>query len=153
MNIVVTVNINAPELATAIGALAMALSCQQTTPAITEIAATAQPSALEIVHEKPVIVHETPETVHETTKTERKTAKKPITEVAPEPTPAAAPEPKPEPVPEVSLEQVRDKLATLSSAGKRAQVKELLSQFGVSKLTEIPKERYAELLAAAEAIV
>lgn len=53
---------------------------------------------------------------------------------------------------EVTLEQVRAKLAALSQAGKAATVKDLISQYGVAKLTDVPKDRYAELLAAAEEI-
>src|SRR5690606_31907676 len=52
----------------------------------------------------------------------------------------------------VSLEQVREKLAALAKAGKQEQVKELITSYGVSKLTEIPAEKYAELLEKAEAI-
>jgi len=52
----------------------------------------------------------------------------------------------------VSLEQVREKLAALVKAGKQEQVKELIASYGASKLTEIPAEKYAELLEKAEAI-
>lgn len=52
----------------------------------------------------------------------------------------------------VSLEQVREKLAALAKAGKQEQVKELITSYGASKLTEIPAEKYAELLEKAEAI-
>lgn len=54
--------------------------------------------------------------------------------------------------PEVTLETVRTKLAALSQSGKQAEVKALIQQFGANKLTEIPAEKYPELLAAAEAI-
>lgn len=52
----------------------------------------------------------------------------------------------------VSLEQVREKLAALVKAGKQEQVKELIASYGARKLTEIPAEKYAELLEKAEAI-
>ena len=52
----------------------------------------------------------------------------------------------------VSLEQVRAKLAALSQGGKAAEVKSLIGEFGVAKLTEIPSEKYGELLAKAEAL-
>ncbi|TPG74003.1 hypothetical protein EEL32_25440 [Brevibacillus laterosporus] len=52
----------------------------------------------------------------------------------------------------VPLEIVRAKLAELSKSGKQAQVKALIASFDASKLTDIPAERYGELLAAAEAI-
>ena len=52
----------------------------------------------------------------------------------------------------VSLEEVRSKLTCLSQNGKQAEVKELIKKFGVVKLTDIPKDKYMELLKAAEAI-
>lgn len=45
-----------------------------------------------------------------------------------------------------TLEQVREKLAGLSRGGKRAEVKALIESCGVSKLTEIPAEKYAEVM-------
>jgi hypothetical protein len=57
-----------------------------------------------------------------------------------------------EPEKEITLEEVRAKLAALSQSGKQAQVKALISKFGASKLTDIPKEKYAELMKEAEAI-
>ena len=47
------------------------------------------------------------------------------------------------------MEDVRAVLAALNKAGKRAEVKELLASFGVDKLSEIPKERYGEVMAKA----
>lgn len=60
----------------------------------------------------------------------------------------AAKDPAPEKT--VTLEQVRAKLASLSQAGKQVQVKELITSFGAKKLTEIPAEKYAEVLVKAE---
>jgi len=54
--------------------------------------------------------------------------------------------------PPVTLEEVRAKLAALSQAGKKAEAKALLDQFGVAKLTDLPSDKYAEVLAAAEEI-
>lgn len=48
-----------------------------------------------------------------------------------------------------SLEEVRELLAVLNKAGKRAEVKELLASFGAGKLSEVPKERYGEVMAKA----
>lgn len=74
-----------------------------------------------------------------------------VQEVAP--SPAAEPAaPAPEVKPKVALEDVRKKLAALSHEGKATEVKALLTNFGASKLTDVPAERYAELLAAAEGI-
>lgn len=75
-----------------------------------------------------------------------------------EPKPAAKPEPAVEEAkpangqPKVTLEAVREKLAALSQAGKQAEVKKLINSFGAKKLTDVPPEKYPELLAAAEAI-
>ena len=52
----------------------------------------------------------------------------------------------------VSLETVRAKLADLSRAGKQAQVKEIISKYNAKKLTEIPADKFAEVLADAESI-
>ncbi|WP_102348333.1 rRNA biogenesis protein rrp5 [Bacillus sp. Marseille-P3661] len=45
-----------------------------------------------------------------------------------------------------TLEDVRAKLAALSQVGKQAQVKELITSFGAKKLSDIPVEKYPELL-------
>lgn len=52
----------------------------------------------------------------------------------------------------VTLEQVRSVLAEKSRAGKTADVKELLTRFGVNKLSELDASRYGELLKEAEGI-
>lgn len=51
-----------------------------------------------------------------------------------------------------TLEQVRAKLADLSRGGKQAEVKALLNKLGAKKLTEVPEEKYPELMREAEAI-
>lgn len=48
--------------------------------------------------------------------------------------------------PGYTLVQVREKLSELQKAGKRAQVQELIAGFGVKKLTEIPEDKYSELM-------
>lgn len=48
---------------------------------------------------------------------------------------------------DLTLEVVRAKLADLSKQGKGAEVKKLLSGYGVSKLTDLPADKYAELMA------
>ena len=50
------------------------------------------------------------------------------------------------------LEDVRAVLADISRTGKTAEMKTLLKQFGAVKLSDIPAEKYPELLSAAEAI-
>ena len=52
----------------------------------------------------------------------------------------------------VTLEQVRAVLAEKSRAGKTADVKDLLTRFGVNKLSELDASRYGELLKEAEGI-
>lgn len=53
---------------------------------------------------------------------------------------------------ETTLEEVRGILAKLSKNGKQAEVKELIKKFGAKKLTDIPKDKYLELLEEAEMI-
>ena len=48
--------------------------------------------------------------------------------------------------PGYTLVQVREKLSKLQKAGKRAKVQELIAGFGVKKLTEVPEDRYTELM-------
>jgi hypothetical protein len=53
---------------------------------------------------------------------------------------------------DITLEAVRGKLASLSQNGKQAEVKALITEFGANKLSEIPKEKYPELLKKAEVL-
>ena len=50
------------------------------------------------------------------------------------------------------LEDVRAKLAALSQEGKTAAVKALIAATGFTRLTEIPADKYAEVMAQAEAL-
>jgi uncharacterized Zn finger protein (UPF0148 family) len=50
----------------------------------------------------------------------------------------------------VSLEEVREKLATLAKAGKQAEVKELITSFDAKKLTDIDQKHFAEVIKKAE---
>ena len=52
----------------------------------------------------------------------------------------------------VTLEEVRAVLAEKSRAGKTAEVKELLTKFGVNKLSELDSSKYSELLKETEGI-
>lgn len=117
----ITININAPELAEAINALATALSS-------TGVMAK---SELAVTKEEP--------------KVETSPANEAPTQKDPEP------EPEPE-KPTITLETVRAKLGALSQNGKQKEVKDLITSFGVKKLTEMPKDKYAALLEAAEAL-
>ena len=52
----------------------------------------------------------------------------------------------------VTLEEVRSVLAEKARAGKTAEVKELLTKFGVNKLSELDASKYDELLKETEVI-
>lgn len=49
-----------------------------------------------------------------------------------------------------NLEEVRRKLASLSQDGKQAQVKALITELGAKKLSDVPAEKYSELLEKVE---
>lgn len=121
----ITVNINAPELAQAIEALAGALNANNVV---------AFPETKQEEKETPKVVKNTEPKV-EVKKDEPKQ----------EETKAEADEKQ-----GISLEVVRGKLAELSQNGKQKQVKALITSFGVKKLTDIPAENYPELLEKAE---
>lgn len=53
---------------------------------------------------------------------------------------------------EITLEEVRGVLAKLSKNGKQSEVKVLIQKFGGKKLTDIPSDKYPELLKEAEMI-
>lgn len=48
-----------------------------------------------------------------------------------------------------TLEEVRSKLATLTQIGKQSEVKQLITDLGVVKLSDVPKEKYPQLLETA----
>lgn len=50
------------------------------------------------------------------------------------------------PAKKLTLVELRAFVADHSNATNRPKIKELLSSFGVSKLTELPEEHYAELM-------
>jgi hypothetical protein len=52
----------------------------------------------------------------------------------------------------ITLEEVRAKLAAISQAGKTTEVKALIAATGCTKLTDIPADKYADLMAKAEAL-
>lgn len=52
----------------------------------------------------------------------------------------------------LNLEDVRAVLAKLSQHGKTAEVKELIIKFGGTKLSDVPKENYSQLIKEAEEI-
>ena len=52
----------------------------------------------------------------------------------------------------VTLEEVREVLSKLAQNGKQKEVKGLIKKFGAKKLTDIPKDKYSDLLKEAELI-
>lgn len=59
---------------------------------------------------------------------------------------SAKPADKPADQPTLTLETVRAKLAALSQSGKQKEVKAIIESFGVAKLTDIPAEKYPEVM-------
>lgn len=78
--------------------------------------------------------------------------------VTPEPVPVAkaAPEPEPEPVQSgeeektYTMTEVRAYLANLRKAGKKEEVSKLIADMGYEKFTQVPEERFTELMRRAE---
>lgn len=78
------------------------------------------------------------------------------------PAPAAAPEPAvaepaapvvPEPAaPEFTFEEVRSRLVALAKQGHADAVKNILTNLGVDKLSDIPPNHYPEIMALADGI-
>jgi hypothetical protein len=52
----------------------------------------------------------------------------------------------------ITLEAVRAKLTALSQAGQRAAVMDIITAAGCARLTDIPADQYAAVLAKAEAL-
>lgn len=123
----ITITISAPELVEAMQALTIALQ-----------AGAVKPAAVEQVIEKLEA------------------------EAKPKKAKADKPAPAPEPVAEApatnvtatnfTLDDVRIALGNLSQAGKQAEVKQLIASFGATRLSEISTDKYAELMAQAEAL-
>lgn len=60
--------------------------------------------------------------------------------------------PAPPEEPKLTLEEVRAVLADKSMAGFRDEVKALITSFGVNRLSEVPADKYKELVEQAEAL-
>lgn len=71
-----------------------------------------------------------------------------VAEPDPEPDTEPAEEPAEEPQKEetYTLVDVRGKLSELTKAGKKDKVQELIKSFGVDKLSQIPSDKYAEMM-------
>jgi hypothetical protein len=135
MDINVTLTVNAPDLVGAINNLAVSMA---------GTAAIEQPKARNSrknhANEKPADASEETAAIKEP-----ETAKGEPAKTEPE-APAAADTPK------FTLEQVRNKLADLARSGKKAGVQEIIHSLGAKKLTDIPEEKYAEVMEKAEAL-
>ena len=57
-----------------------------------------------------------------------------------------------EQVKEITIKDVRDTLVKLSESGKGEEVKALIRKLGATKITDIPKEKYEQLLSEASFI-
>ncbi|PLR84633.1 hypothetical protein CVD25_00940 [Bacillus canaveralius] len=119
-----TIEIKAPELAAAITALAEALSGSKLTPVQNGSPAQKNKGVNKEVEKEPETSNPDPVEAEATEEEEGEST--------------------------ISLETVREKLAALSQSGKQKQVKELISSFGVKKLTDVPAKHYAALLEKAE---
>ncbi|MEK3887480.1 hypothetical protein [Bacillus sp. FSL K6-3431] len=143
----ITINVNAPELADAISALAVAMSGGIPLVPVTEVE---EPKIAKIEKKKEETKTEVdPEKVKvAAAEKAKKEAEEKAARIAAEKAEKVAVE-KDEPKPTtISLDIVRSKLADFSSQGKAQQVEvmEALSRFGVKKLTDVKPEDYKELL-------
>lgn len=69
----------------------------------------------------------------------------------PEPAPEQTPEPEPAREPEVTLEQARSAMVTLARTKGPEAAKAILTDLGYEKLTDVPAEKYADVMTEAEA--
>ena len=139
MSMEILFRIEAPELAASINNLAAAMSGNKanwgipTTPAITAPIVPAATTKGKKAEEKKAETPATPP-VTGTTPNTAGTEEQPLVEEAKV----------------YTLVEVREKLANLSRDGKQAEVKALITGAGADKLSQIPPEKYAEVMAAAE---
>lgn len=149
----ITVNVHAPELARAIEALAAAIG-QARPPRFEDGGIIARPT-LAVAGQAETAATQAPLVQTTATPTAPAPSEQPpqlfeasaAVPIADTATKQNAPADKP--AEEIPREVVRAKLAELSRAGKQAQVKDLLAEFGASKLTEVDPSNYATLLAKA----
>lgn len=60
--------------------------------------------------------------------------------------------PRADPSKKIGLEDVRAVLAKLSQHGKTAEVKDLITKYGATKLSDVDEDKYKDLLKDAEGI-
>jgi len=73
-------------------------------------------------------------------------------EVHAEPEPEQSKEVKNTASSDISVEKLRAKFVELSKKGKKAELKKLLSELGVSKVSDIKPDQYQDVMAKLEAI-
>lgn len=135
MEITIRIETHESQVAELLNGIATALSGNSFTAAADD----AQSGAL-----KPVETRKTTKAKKEQTKLIEATAPTPGEETKP----AEVIETEPETT--YTLVQVRERLSDLSRAGKQAQVKALIGQFGAAKLSDIKEKDYAALMKEAE---
>ncbi|ACL77359.1 hypothetical protein [Ruminiclostridium cellulolyticum] len=133
MEITVNVNVKAPEVVEAITALVVAMG--STKSVVAELGRDAGAKQTTSKGDKPK---------EQNTKPPKETKEETKNEEQPKVDEEGQSEEK------ITLEQVRAKLAELTRAGK--PIKQLITKFGASKLSEIPAEKYAEVLKEAEGL-
>ena len=131
----ININIEAPALVDAINALAVAIA-----------------GNMELLLDGPGARANTETAKNVTNKTELPLTKKEVEELTNQEDAISGESANQEDKPAYTLEQVRAKLADLSRGGKQAEVKALLNKLGAKKLTEVPEDKYPELMQEAEAI-
>ncbi len=127
MEITVNVNVSAPELSSALNNLALAMGGRVITSA-----------------------ESTKDEAKKATNSKADKKEKPQKDTEPEKTDEKPSDSEKSDEPAITLLDVRAKLTELTRAGK--PVKELITKFGASKLSEIPPEKFAEVLKEAEGL-
>lgn len=143
LNVNANVNINAPDLCVALNNLAVAMSNRQSV-----MAGTADAQSKSEFNFKLSQANNEKASAKETkSKPEQKS----------EPTSASKPEPEKstgaESETEITLEQIRAKFLALANAGMQMQAKQLLTSIDCNKVTEIPKEKYPEVIAEVDTLL
>ncbi|MDO5099319.1 MAG: hypothetical protein Q4D85_11290 [Corynebacterium sp.] len=97
-----------------------------------------------------------PEPTQTTMPAEIENTPQPAQTTLPADVPAEAEKPTPEPTPtapELTFEDVRTRLVDIAKHGHADAVKNMLTNLDVSKLSDIPPERYPEVMALADGII
>lgn len=76
-----------------------------------------------------------------------------VREAAPAEEPAPVPATNPKTEPSISKDELRNKLATYSNEHEKLDIAQIMSGMGYSKLSEVPPDRYTELLQLVEAAI